>query len=174
MGLNLLAWAALGYFVGAIPSAAVVARLLGPPHANPRRAAVAAFALDVAKGALLVWLASQLAWSAYAVAAAGIMAVVGQSWPFWTPKRGGTGIPVAVGAWAVIVPLALLVGLLAGAIVLAVSRRPAIAALVAASLTPLAAALLRYPPPAVLLALGVAIVVCVRLISQRDGRWRRA
>ncbi|MFN8496477.1 MAG: glycerol-3-phosphate acyltransferase [Anaerolineae bacterium] len=169
MGLNLLAWAALGYFVGAIPSAALVVRLLGSPGDNARHArriAVVAFALDVVKGAALVWLASQLAWTAYATSAAGIMAVVGQSWSFWTPKRGGTGMPVAIGALAVTVPLALFVGAAAGALAFALFRRPVIAALIGAAITPLASALLHYPSAAVLLALGAALVVCLRTASR--------
>ncbi|MFN8481603.1 MAG: glycerol-3-phosphate acyltransferase [Anaerolineae bacterium] len=165
MGLNLLAWAALGYFVGALPSAILATRLPRWGQAPPSQGGPAnavAVALDIAKGALLAWLASQFAWSAYAVTAVGFMAVVGQGWPVWTPKRGSTGLPTAIGALAVAVPAALLVGLAAWALVFALSRRPLTATLVAASLTPLAAALLHYPAADVLLALGAALVVLMR------------
>ncbi len=168
MGLNILAWAALAYFVGALPTDRVVARVpMGPggPRINVARLLTAL--LDFLKGVALVWLAARYGWSAYALTAAGVAVVAGQSFPFWRGKYGDMGLWTAAGALAVAAPAALLIGALVWAVVFGGLRRSGVATLVAASITPLSAALLHYPPAAVLMALGVSLLVFASAASHR-------
>ncbi len=160
MGLNLLAWAALAYFVGALPIDYIIVRLFGPSRSHPLdKTNVLSFLIEVAKGAALAWLAAHYAWSAYGMTVAGVAVVAGASFSFWQGKRGSATLGAAVGALAVAVPLALIAVTIAWALVFVLVRQPDTVTLVAASLAPLAAALLHDPPAALLMALGVCVVV---------------
>src|SRR3954470_15212161 len=117
------AWIALGYAIGSVPFAFLVARRAGIDvrvsgsgnvgAANVLRTSgtalgVAAMALDMSKGAASVLAAQTAAGSIGVMAAAGAAAVVGHVYPVWLRFRGGKGVAVAAGVFGVLAPLATL------------------------------------------------------------------
>ena len=144
--------ALIGYVLGSIPVALLVARRHGVdlravgdgnPGAwnaldqlGPRRA-WPAFAGDGLKGtaAALAGLALGGIWVAYAAAAA---AMLGHAFPLFAGFRGGKSVMTFVGAAFVLSPLAALVCLAACLVVAAVLRSPAIGARVGVFGFPLA------------------------------------
>ena len=111
----------LGYLAGSVPFAFLLARRAGIDvrftgsgnvgAANVLRTtgtgrAVAVMALDVAKGALAVFLAHISNAGAAMTAVAGTAAVVGHIYPVWLRFHGGKGVAVAAGVFAVLTPAA--------------------------------------------------------------------
>jgi glycerol-3-phosphate acyltransferase PlsY len=111
----------LGYLAGSVPFAFLLARRAGIDvrtagsgnvgAANVLRTAgpwpgVAVMALDVAKGALAVFLASVTSSGATLTALAAAAAVVGHIYPVWLRFHGGKGVAVAAGVFAVLTPIA--------------------------------------------------------------------
>jgi glycerol-3-phosphate acyltransferase PlsY len=122
---------AVGYLLGSLPSAALLARLrgtdifqVGSHNMGAMNAArhlgwsfgAVVFALDLAKGALASALGA--AWSPLdtfpiplPAAAAGVGAVVGHLWSVWVGFRGGKGLATALGTALPLYPLGGLYGL---------------------------------------------------------------
>jgi len=112
----------LGYLLGSVPFAFVLARRLG--HVDLRTSGsgnvgatnvfrtsgpllgLAALTLDVAKGAATIVLAQHFATDAATPTAAGIAAVMGHVYPIWLRFRGGKGVATACGVFAMLAPLA--------------------------------------------------------------------
>src|SRR4030095_838419 len=110
----------LGYLTGSVPFAFLLARRAGIDvrfagsgnvgAANVLRTTgtgrgVAVMALDVAKGALAVWLAHFSHAGAATTAVAGTAAVVGHIYPVWLRFHGGKGVAVAAGGLRVVKPV---------------------------------------------------------------------
>lgn len=115
----------LGYLSGSLPFSIWVTRLLkgvdvrdaGSGHATTtntiRQAGFAAGALvlilDIAKGFIPVWLATQYGTDrlpAYMIPLAAAFAVAGHCWPLFAQFRGGMGLATAGGSMLAINPLA--------------------------------------------------------------------
>ena len=110
------------YLVGSIPSAYLLARWRrgidpravgsGNVGASNLRltvglwAAVTVAIIDIAKGAVPVWLGLRLGLGEPAAYAAGLAAVVGHNWSVWLSFQGGRGGATTVGAFLVAFPLA--------------------------------------------------------------------
>ena len=136
--------AALGYLVGSVPVAGIVARrragvdLRRVGDRNPgywnakavlgRRAALTVFAGDAVKGAMGAGVGVVLGgpwWVGYVGAGA---AMVGHAWPVFAGFRGGRSILCFAGAMCVLSPLAAVIAIAAVVLVSAVTRSFAIGA----------------------------------------------
>jgi glycerol-3-phosphate acyltransferase PlsY len=173
-----------GYLLGSIPFGVIATRMagLGDIRAvgsgnigatnvlRTGRKDLAAITLigDGGKGAAAVGLAALLA-HAYAPTAqplacalAGAGAFLGHLYPVWLRFKGGKGMATFLG---VLLAAAFVVGLLACATWVAMAKifkRSSLAALTAAALAPVYALLLGFPPPTVVLAALLAVLVFVR------------
>ena len=113
---------ALGYLVGSVPFAFLLARRRGVDlrragsgnvgAANVLRTtgpmvAVLALGLDAGKGAVAVLAARWLTEGPATPVAAGLAAVIGHIYPAWLRFRGGKGVATAAGVFAVLAPTAL-------------------------------------------------------------------
>lgn len=111
----------LGYLVGSVPCAFLLARRRGIDlrrvgsgnigAANVLRTsgvaqALGAVSLDAAKGALAVLVAGRLTEGPATPVAAGLTSVIGHIYPVWLRFRGGKGVATAAGAFAVLAPIA--------------------------------------------------------------------
>ena len=131
---------AIGYLVGSIPVAGLVARRHGVPDlrvvgdGNPgywnaatllgRRAAAPVFVGDVAKGAVAAGLAAAIDASEWWMPVLGAgAAMVGHAWPLFAGFRGGRAVLTFVGGALVISPLTAALAIVAAAAAWAGTRR---------------------------------------------------
>jgi glycerol-3-phosphate acyltransferase PlsY len=111
----------LGYLLGSIPFAYLIARLvrgvdirkLGGGNVGAVNTireigllpGLGVFVADIAKGALAVLIAQWLGINLYWVFAAGFLAVLGHNWPVWLKFRGGQGLATTMGVLVVFSPI---------------------------------------------------------------------
>lgn len=153
--MTVVAAATVGYLLGSIPVAFIVARMarrvdirtLGSGNVGATNvwrtvgpwAALTTLVLDVAKGAAAVWLARDAGGGEPAEAIAGLAAIIGHAYPVWLRFAGGKGVATALGAcgaWSL--PVAG-VAVAAFSAVVAVTRVVAVGSLSAAGVAVLAA-----------------------------------
>jgi glycerol-3-phosphate acyltransferase PlsY len=166
----------LGYLLGSIPFGLLLTQAAGVGdirkigsgnigatnvlRTGRRGLAAATLLLDGAKGAVAVLLARALG-GPEAALWAGLGALLGHTFPVWLRFRGGKGVATGYG---VLIAAAWPVGLLAGAIWLAMaklSRLSSASALASFALAPLLALLLADRATA-LLALAIAVLIFIR------------
>jgi len=174
-----LALVASAYLLGSIPSALLVVWMFSGKDvrregsgnvgaANATRVAgygagAVVTVLDVAKGAVPVWLMSVLNPESLWIAATMLAAVLGHCYPVWLRFRGGKGVATAFGAFLVLSPVPALISLVVWVVVLAVSRLVSLASLVATAVFPVLLALLDDPGRVMLAAVSaVAVLIIVR------------
>lgn len=192
MTFQIIAAIIIGYILGSIPFAYIIARLkkgvdirevgggnvgalntyrqIGPVYG------LGVLAADIGKGALAVliagWLGLSLAW----VGVAGFAAILGHNWPVFLKFKGGKGAATVIGVLLAFMPVPLLI---AGGVVIALiavtsNVRLALFALV---LTPLFAWLLDrdldmiyiYYPLAILLFIGIYTVIGLKAELAKAG-----
>ncbi|MCX6011676.1 MAG: glycerol-3-phosphate acyltransferase [Chloroflexi bacterium] len=111
----------IGYLLGSIPFAYIVARLVkgvdirkvgggNMGTVNTMREigtlpGLGVFFADMAKGALAVLIDQWLGLHLYWVFAVGLVAVAGHNWPVWLKFRGGQGLATTMGVLAVFSPI---------------------------------------------------------------------
>ncbi len=166
------------YVVGAIPVGFLVARAFGIGDIRPRGSgnigatnvlrtlgrlpAILTLAGDILKGYLAVTLPAALGARADAIAAAAVLAVIGNCWSVFLGFRGGKGVATGLGALLRLAPLATLPAALVWIVVAASFRYVSLASLMAAACVPLGTLMLRAPWPRVAATAVVAIIVVAR------------
>ena len=171
-GLALALTIVIGYLLGSVPVAVLVARERGvdiravgdrnPGYWNAkeslgRRAAVRVFMGDVAKGALAAAVGLVLGgpwWVGYVGVAA---AMVGHAWPVFAGFRGGRSVLTFVGGMLVLAPLPALIAAAICVVVTLATRRFAIGARVAVFGFPLIQAV--FEPRARVAATGALMCI---------------
>jgi glycerol-3-phosphate acyltransferase PlsY len=182
----------VGYAFGSVPFAFILARRAGIDvrvagsgnvgAANVLRTTgmplgVIVMALDMLKGAATVLLASALGDTPSAMAAAGAAAIVGHIYPVWLRFRGGKGVAVAAGVFAVLAPFATIAAASVFLIVVWTSRVISLGSVAATVTLPSAAALSGAPVSVIAAAIGSGSLILFRhranLQRIRSGTERR-
>jgi glycerol-3-phosphate acyltransferase PlsY len=118
--------------------------------------------LDIAKGALAVWLMDYFtAGSPWWTSAAAIAVIFGHAYPIFLNFKGGKAVASFIGAFLYLTPLPLLASLIVFVVAVAITRYISFGSILAAGLFPLAVYLISHPPAPVLIAsiiCGVFIV----------------
>jgi glycerol-3-phosphate acyltransferase PlsY len=129
------------YFIGSIPFAILVTRLLrqtdvrehGSGHAsatNTMRVAgwlpgILVMLLDLGKGSLVAWLALRFDFTPWVTWLAVLLVIAGHCWPIYARFRGGMGLATAGGALLVFWPLGFVLGIGLAALMQLVVRHSA-------------------------------------------------
>lgn len=129
---------ALGYLIGAVPTAYIAGRLIrgvdirqvGDGNAGAanvfhelgHRVGITVGIVDAAKGALAIVLAQLAGLSQIWVMFTGVAAVIGHNWPVYIGFRGGRGEATALGALLALIPQAIGIMSIIGLIVLLLKK----------------------------------------------------
>ena len=169
----------LAYLLGSIPFAWLVSRrygvdvrTVGSGSAGAtnvlRTVGVAAgmivLALDMAKGTLAVVVAQWMGVGHAMLVAAAVAAVVGHAYSVWLGFRGGKGVATAAGAFAVLLPLGLIVAAAVFLLTVAITRFISVGSLLGA-VALVVVALTSGAPSAV--SIGAAIVMVIIINGHR-------
>ena len=192
-------WLATSYFVGAIPTSYLAARLfrgidlrehgsrnLGATNVYRTlgwRYAIPVGLVDIAKGAVPVLLfAPRVSDSQLFALACGIVAVVGHVFSVFVRFRGGKGVATAAGVMLGLAPLALGVAALTWLLVLKLTGYVSLASIAAAALFPAAVYLLERPDQPGVLWLDALLAAAIiwfhrsnirRLLNGTESRFGR-
>ncbi|MCX7912028.1 MAG: glycerol-3-phosphate acyltransferase [Dehalococcoidales bacterium] len=151
----------IGYLVGAVPFAYVIARarkgvdIRSVGSGNAGALAVwrevgpawgaATLALDVGKGALAVGLARWLGLDMVWTCASGFSAVCGHSWPVFLGFRGGKGGAATVGVLLVVLPVPTAIALAIAALLIVVTSNVRLGGFIGLATVPLTSWLFHRP-----------------------------
>ena len=173
----MLPWIVLGYAIGSVPFAFLLARRAGIDvrmagsgnvgAANVVRTSglslgVTVMTLDIVKGAATVLAAYAAVGSAPSMAAAGAAAVVGHIYPVWLRFHGGKGVAVAAGAFAILAPAATVVATLVFVAAVGFTRVVSLGSVAATLTLPPAAWLIGAPTSVLVAAVGIAALILFR------------
>ncbi len=132
-------------------------------RAHGKKLAILVALLDVAKGAAAVLLVRLVTADPRWAAAAGFGAVLGHVFPVFYGFRGGKGVATAVGAFAVLAPLALLVSLGIFVAIVATTRYVSLGSVLSMALLPaIAGGLFEAPVSVVAAAAATALLVIAK------------
>jgi glycerol-3-phosphate acyltransferase PlsY len=132
-------------------------------RAHGNKLAIVVALLEVAKGAAAVFLARLVTADPRWTAAAGFAAVLGHVFPVFYSFRGGKGVATAVGAFAVLSPLALLACLGVFVAIVAATRYVSLGSVVSMAILPaVAGGLFGAPLPIVTAAAATAVLVIAK------------
>jgi glycerol-3-phosphate acyltransferase PlsY len=165
------------YLLGSIPFGVLAARMKGVDlrtigsgnigATNVARGlgkgwAIAVLVADAAKGFLPVWIGRRLGLPPAAVAAAGLLAIVGHMFTLFLRGRGGKGVATSLGVALALSPLPALAGLGLYIVVFAATRLSSLGSLLGVWTFTLGF-LLRDAPPRPLFVLAIIVAVLVTL-----------
>ena len=195
---DLLAWvliAPIAYLIGSIPVGIIVCRMwsgidprehgsgsMGTTNVlrtSGKKAAALVLALDFGKGVFVIGASLLLARDAYLLhACAGLLVIVGHTWPVFAGFKGGKGIATGWGAILVLSPIAALLTLVGLAVAL-LTRYVSLGSIIGASLgvgTLVVVAIVKVPiefvdAPIEYLAFAIPSVVLI-LYSHRENMMR--
>ena len=183
----------LGYLAGSVPFAFLLARRAGIDvrvagsgnvgaanvmRTTGTRRAILVMALDVAKGALAVVLASVVVHAGVTLTAlAAAAAVVGHIYPVWLRFHGGKGVAVAAGVFAVLTPIATALAAALFLVIVALTRYISLGSIAATVALPPAAWVTGEPVAVVFAAAGSGALILFRhrgnIRRLREGTERR-
>jgi glycerol-3-phosphate acyltransferase PlsY len=173
----MIPWILIGYGFGSVPFAFILARRAGIDvrvagsgnvgAANVLRTSgmplgVLVMSLDILKGVAAVLLASSIAGTASAMAAAGAAAVVGHIYPIWLRFHGGKGVAVAAGVFSVLAPVATVAAAAVFLLVVWASRVISLGSIAATVTLPWVALLFDSPASVVVAATGTGALILFR------------
>jgi glycerol-3-phosphate acyltransferase PlsY len=118
--------------------------------------------LDIAKGAVGVFLVRLVTADPRPAAAAAVAAILGHVFPIFYGFRGGKGVATAVGAFLALAPLPTLVCMGVFLVVVALSRYVSLGSVVSMALLPLATSLFHAPFSTVAAAAVAAVLIVVK------------
>lgn len=168
---------AAAYLIGSIPFALILSRRWGADlrqvgsgnlgAANVMRASgvsagVLVAALDMAKGAASVWIATRVSDGAELPAAAGFAAILGHVYPVWLRFRGGKGVATACGVFSILTPLAVPPALALFALTVWFTQYISLGSVLASMALPPLAYALGSPVPAVIAAAAASAIIVFR------------
>lgn len=173
----MLPWILLGYAIGSVPFAFLVARRAGIDvrvagsgnvgAANVVRTSglslgLTVMALDMIKGATTVLAAYAAVGHVPSMAAAGAAAVVGHVYPVWLRFHGGKGVAVAAGAFAILAPAATVIATVVFIVAAGVTRVVSLGSVAATVTLPSAAWVAGAPTSVLVAAAGTATLILFR------------
>ena len=177
----------LGYFIGSVPFALLLARRWGTPdlrrigsgnigatnvlRASGVTAGLLVALLDIGKGAASVGLAERLNGPSGIPALAGLAAIVGHVYPIWLRFRGGKGVATAGGVFAALAPLAMLPALLVFLIAAWLTKYISLGSVLASAVLPVFAYVTGSPAPIVAAAAAAATLIVFRHRSNLARVW---
>jgi glycerol-3-phosphate acyltransferase PlsY len=132
-------------------------------RAHGKALALLVAGLDIAKGALAVFLVKLVTADPRYAAAAGFAAILGHVFPIFYGFRGGKGVATAVGAFLVLAPWATLVCAGIFLLIVAATKYVSLGSVIAMVLLPPVAGLLfRAPRPVVMAAAATAVLIVLK------------
>jgi len=179
--IALLAAAVVGYLLGAVPFGYLVAKahgvnILKEGSGNPgatnvkrvvgKKAGNAVFALDFLKGAVAagwVFFLPLVAEAELAAAIVGICAaILGHSFSIFLKGKGGKGVATTMGGLIVVMPIAVLIGVLIWVLIFYTTRYVSLASILFVASLPVTNLILGAPPLLVWISLALAVLITLR------------
>ncbi len=173
----MLPWILVGYALGSVPFAFLVARRAGIDvrvagsgnvgaanvlRTTGRSMGITVMALDISKGAAAVLLTYAATGRIPQCAVAGAAAIVGHIYPVWLRFHGGKGVAVAAGVFAVLAPVAAAIAAALFVATVWTTRIVSLGSVVATITLPSAAWLSGAPSAVVAAAIGIGALILFR------------
>ena len=189
MAFNIIVAIVIGYLLGSIPFAYVVARLnkgmdirqLGAGNVgalNVYREAgpgfgLAVLAADVGKGVLAVYIARWLGLEPVWICVAGFAAVVGHNWPCFLRFRGGRGAATIMGVLIPLVPIQFAIGFGIAVVVVVITSNIRLG-MIGIAFIPLIAWFFDKPSLLVFYSLALFLFIAIRTLAGLKGERAKA
>ena len=174
----LIAVAVIAYFLGGLPFGYWFVRLslgkdirtvgsgnIGATNVQRTagtKAGIAVLLLDIAKGALAVWIGATLTHNLpLGIAVAAVAVMLGHCYPVLLKFKGGKAVACYVGAFLYIAPLALLAAVPIFVLTVWLSRHVSLGSIVGVIVFPLLLLVIQHPAPPILVASVIAAALIV-------------